>query len=198
MGCLLLFLYQDVVMSKDFVQMFISWSGFAISVCLLFLQIKNRFTQVSSYNLSRATYRSSTIVLKLVHVEQLEGSVLMKLVIFNPGSVAAVIQSCSVFEKPKSKNWFLRIFISKWQRVERSSWWPIKDGSDNEPKYLADAYQELYVKDVRSIYVSMPGMTDRRTYMFEVRTNNGYVTTETSVMEGATYFSHHFEEWHGD
>lgn len=185
-------------MSKDFVQVFISWSGFAISVWLLFLQIKNRFTQVSSYKLSRAAYRSGTIVLKLVHVVQLEDSVLMKLVIFNPGSVAAVIQSCSVFERPKNKNWFWRVFTSKWQRVEKSLWWPIQEDSDNEPKYLADAYQQLYVKDVRSIYVSMPGMTDRRRYLFEVRTNNGYVTTETSVMEGRTFFSHHFEEWGED
>ncbi|CAI8908707.1 hypothetical protein [Pseudomonas zeae] len=185
-------------MSKEFVQTFISWSGFAISICLLFLQIKNRVTQVSSYNLSRAAYRSGTIVLKLVNVVQLEDSVLMKLVIFNPGSVAAVIQSCSIFERPKNKNWFWRFFTSKWQRVERSLWWPIQDGSDTEPKYLADAYQQLYVKDVRSIYVSMPGMTDRRRYLFEVRTNNGYVTTETSVMDGRTFFSHHFEEWGKD
>jgi hypothetical protein len=186
-------------MSQDFVQVFISWSGFGISVCLLFLQIKNRFTQVSSYYISRATHRSSSIVLKLVDVQQLEDTVLMKLAVFNPGSVAAVIQSCSIFEKPESKKWFGRIFYrSKWQWVESSRWWPIGDSSDKEPKYLSEAYQNLYVKGVGSIYVSKPGMIDRRVYLFEVRTNNGFVTTETVVMDGATFFSHHFEEWHED
>ncbi len=185
-------------MNHESVQVFISWSGFVISLCLLFLQMKNRVTQVSSYYLSRATSRSSSIVLQLVKVEQMDGYVLMKLALFNPGSVAAVIHSCSIFERYKGSRWIDRLLSRRWQRVDGFRWWPIEDATDKEPKFLAEAYQYLYVKDVRDIFVTMPGMVDRRVYMFEVRTNNGYVTAKTSIDANASFFSHHFEAWYKD
>lgn len=184
----------SVFASKEFIQVFISWSGFIISVCLLFLQFRNRKTQVSSYYLSRATSRSSSIVFTLVDVEQLGDSVLIKLALFNPGSVASIIHSCSIFESSKVSNSIVRFFSGKWHRVDGFRWWPVEDSTDKSPKLLAEAYKNLYVKDVGCLFMLMPGMVDRRTYKFEIRTNNGYVVTESRIDSKAAFFSHHYEE----
>ena len=169
-------------MDHDAIRDLISVLGFVISLFLLFVHVKNRRTQLSSYQLARATYRSSSINLHYIGSEQVDDYVLLKLVLFNPGSVAAIIQSFAVFEVSPTRNSLRRLFWStEWGRVENARWWPTKNPDQKTFRYLADEYENLYVEDFRTILVSMPGVIDRREYLFEVRSNHGSQTTKTTI-----------------
>ena len=184
-------------MDHDAIRDLISVLGFVISLFLLFVHIKNRHTQLSSYQLARATYRSSSIDLHYIGSEQVDDHVLLKLVLFNPGSVAAIIQSFAVFEVSPTRNSIRRLFWpTEWRRIEDARWWPTKNADQKTSGYLADEYENLYVEDFRTILVSIPGMIDRREYLFEVRTNHGSQTTRTTIAATASHFSHHFERWY--
>ncbi len=182
-------------MDHDIFRDIISFLGFAISLFLLIIHIKNRGTQLSTYRISRATFRSSEIVLHFIGSEQLEGNVLLKLVLFNPGSIASVIQSFAVFERVSSPNGLLRLFgFNKWQRIEDAKWWPTKDTTMTNPKLLEDVYESLYVEDHRTILVTIPGIIDRRQYLFEVCTNNGCLNLMTTIDGFQTHFAFSFKQ----
>lgn len=186
-------------MDSTLIRDLISLSGFIISLFLLQIHIRNRRTQVSSYQISRAAYRSSQIELVYLSSEQVESQVFLKLVLFNPGSIAAIIQSFAVFERVPTSNPFRRIFRStEWRRIERARWWPTEDVDHKVPKFLEDEYKNLFVQDQRTILVKMPGYIDRRSYRFEVRTNLGGRTRETTIDGTATHFSHHYEIRYAD
>jgi len=175
--------------------------GLIISLYVLGINIKNRRTQVSAYHITRALHHSSRIVLKYIGTEQMDGHFVVKLVLFNPGSIASIIHSFAVFAPTRNTRPFFRIFspIVR-QRIEDSYWWPTRDDSNFEARHLDDAYQDLYVDDVRVILVSIPGLVGVNQYEFEVRTNNDYQTLKTHIdgSKGAHRFSHHYEEWYSE
>lgn len=173
-----------------------SSASLVISLVLLFIHFKNRKTQVSSYFLARAAYRASSIDLKFVSSEQLEGDVLIKLVLFNPGSIATIIQSLTVYKEVESR-FFLFRFLGRsgWKEVVDAKWWPTNDTSCKDQKFLADEYKSLYVEDCRDIYVLLPGYIDRNMYRFTVETNHGGYSHSSTIDATRTYFSHAFRRW---
>lgn len=74
----------------------ISLLSLLISFATLYINLKNRKTQLNTYSLTRASHRSGNIDLKWVSSEQLENEVLIKLIFFNPGSIASIIQSLTI------------------------------------------------------------------------------------------------------
>lgn len=173
-----------------------SSASLVISLALLFVHLKNRRTQLSSYFLARATHRSSSIVLKYVVSEQLEGNVLIKLVLFNPGAIATIIQSLTVYQKAESQCFLFRWFgRTEWKELTDAQWWPTGDSSCKDQKYLADEYKSLYVEDIRDIYVLLPGYIDRNMYRFDIETNHAGRSYCSTIDATRTYFPHAFRQW---
>lgn len=187
--------------TQQLITLAIAIVGLLISLYLLCINIKNRGTQVSAYRISRALHRSSRIVLKYINTEQLDGRFLVKLVLFNPGSIASVIHSFAVFKPIRNPNCFLRIFRpTVLKRIENAYWWPTRDENQKEAQYLDDEYSNLYVEDCRVILVSIPGLVDRARYEFEIRTNNDWQIHKTYLdgIKGTHRFSYHYEEWYAE
>jgi hypothetical protein len=187
--------------TQQLITLTIAIIGLLISLYLLYINIKNREIQVSAYRIARTLHRSSRLVLKYINTEQLDGRFLVKLVLFNPGSIASIIHSFAVFKPAKNPNCFFRIFKPiVLKRIEDSYWWPTQDENQKEARYLDDEYQNLYVEDYRVILVSIPGLVDRSLYEFEVRTNNDYQILKTSIggIKGTHRFSYHYEEWNAE
>lgn len=185
--------------TQQLITLAIAIIGLLISLYLLYINIKNRGTQVSAYRITRTLHRSSKIVLKYINAEQLDGRFLVKLVLFNPGSIASVIHSFAVFKPTQNPNCFFRIFKpTVLKRIEDACWWPTRDENQKEARYLDDEYQNLYVENYRVILVSIPGLVDRKRYEFEIRTNNDYQIQKTHIdgIKGTHQFSYYYEEWH--
>jgi len=179
----------------DTVRDAISALGFLISLFLLFIHMKNRRTQISAYHISRAAFRSGAIELQLISSKQIESEVLLKLIVFNPGSIAAIIQSFAVFEEIPTKNILKRIFKpTEWKRVEGARWWPTKEIEQINPRSYAEEYENLYVNEHRHILVRMPGAIDRRNYLFKVKTNHGGQCRITGIDALSSSFPYHFEQ----
>jgi len=184
-------------MDENSIRDIISLLGLGISLFLLAIHIKNRQTQLHSYQLARAVYRNSEIELRYLNSERLEDEVLLKFAFFNPGSIAAIIQSFAIFEQVKTNNPFLRFFRPReWRRIENACWWPTENADQKSQKFLADEYANLYVKDQRILLAKIPGPRDGRPYRFEIRTSLGGKEIETTIDERAIHFSYHYARWY--
>ncbi|WP_454806385.1 hypothetical protein [Paraburkholderia fungorum] len=187
--------------TQQLITLAIALIGLLISLYLLFINIKNRGTQLSAYRITRTLHRSSRIVLKYINVEQLDGRFLVKLVLFNPGSIATVIHSFAVFKPIENPNRLFRVFKpTLLKRIEDAHWWPTQDENQKDARYLDDEYKNLYVEDYRVILVSIPGLVGSEQYEFEIRTNNDYQIQKTDLrgIKGTHRFSHYYEEWHAE
>lgn len=173
---------------------FMTYVNAVMAFVALYLSIRNRGTQIAMYRLSRSTHRSSTNDFHVISAEQLEDSVLVKLVFFNPGSVTAVIQSLAVYEIPQPVWWLpRRLDWLRQKRLEHAKWWPARDEEENTPRLFAERCQELMVKENRVILVRFPGMINRLTHAFELKTNHGSITTWYTldfIEKGFAYESH--------
>lgn len=173
-----------------------SSASLIISLALLLIHLKNRKTQLRAYFLSRETYRSSNVALKYISSEQQGENALLKLVLFNPGSVAAIIRSLTVYKEVESSFFLFRVFgVTEWREIQDAKWWPTSDPDCKEHKYLADEYRSLYVDDQRDIYVLLPGYIDRNKHKFETKTNQGSCSTESTIDATRIYFPHAFRQW---
>jgi hypothetical protein len=187
--------------TQQLITLAIALIGLLISLYLLFINIKNRRTQLSAYRITRTLHRSSRIVLKYINVEQLDGRFLVKLVLFNPGSIATVIHSFAVFKPTENPNRLFRVVKPTLiKRIEDAYWWPTQDENQKDARYLDDEYKNLYVEDYRVILVSIPGLVGSEQYEFEIRTNNDYQIQKTDLrgIKGTHRFSHYYEEWHAE
>lgn len=174
----------------------VSLASLVISLAVLFVHLKNRRTQLRSYLLTRATHRSSAIDLKYVSSEQVEEQVLIKLVLFNPGSVAAIIQSLTVSREIESRFFLLRWFgWTEWKELTEARWWPTSDPTCKDQRYFADEYRSLYVEDCRDIYVLLPGYIDRAMHRFTIQTSQGGCAHSSKIDGTRSYFSHAFHQW---
>lgn len=160
----------------------VSTLSLLMSFAALCISVRNGRIQTASYQLSQATHRSGTNDLHVVSSEQLDNTVLVKLVYFNPGSIATVIQSLAVYEVTKPVWWLPRRFnIVRKSRIEKAKWWPVGDSEEKITKLFADNFQYLIVKDCRVIFVKLPGMVNRRNHAFELKTNHGALVTISSL-----------------
>ncbi len=184
------------VIDAQVLNLVMSSASLVISLAVLFVHLKNRRTQLSSYFLTRAAHRSSAIDLKCVSSEQLEDKVLIRLVLFNPGSIATIIQSLTVYKEVESESFFLRwLGRVKWKELRDARWWPTSDPSCKDQKYFADEYKSLYVEDYRDIFVLLPGYIDRNMYRFAIETNHGDYSHSSTIDATRSYFSHAFRQW---
>lgn len=182
---------------QELVTLAIALVSLLISLYLLYINIKNRGTQLAEYRMVRHFHRSGQTVVQYINAEQLEGRFLVKLVLFSPGSVASVIHSVAVFKLVGNSNRLLRLFKpTVHKRIEDARWWPTLDENQKEPRYRDDNYGDLYVRDYRVILISVPGLVGEERYAFDVRTNNDYVILRTHVsgIKGTHQFSHHYEK----
>lgn len=167
-----------------------------VSLGVLVVHLKNRKTQVNAYAMSRHTHRSSFIDLAFVSAEQLDVSVLLKLVLFNPGPIAAIIKSFTLYKKVKSNSFLGRLLgSSEWKEIAEARWWPTADSSCVTPKSFADEYPNIYVEDHRDILVSMPGLIDRSEYRYVIQTNLGGCETTSTIDTTWSCFPHAFRQW---
>jgi hypothetical protein len=131
-----------------------------------------------------------------VSTEQLDDNILIKLVFFNPGSIAAIIQSLTIYKEVEASSFIKRLLgFTEWKEIRSARWWPTADSSCKEPKSMADEYQNLYVEDHRDILVSIPGRIDRNVYRFAIQTNHGGHSHYSTIDATTTYFSHAFRQW---
>jgi hypothetical protein len=174
-----------------------SSASLAISLALLFVHLKNRKTQLRSYVLARAAARSSSINLQYVSSEQLDGKVLIKLVLFNPGSIAIIIQALAVHKKVESRFFLLRLLgLTEWTELDQAAWWPTSDSSCKDEKFFADEYKSLYVEDYRDIFALLLGCLDRNMYRFHIQTNNGdYIIYSIIYYVGNACFPRSYWQW---
>jgi hypothetical protein len=173
----------------------ISILSLLIAIVALVLNYKNRQTTVKGYLLSRHAIRSSQFDLLFVSSTQLDDSVLIKLAVFNPGSIAILIKSMTVFRKQKRQNSVLAFFFpEEWVELENVRWWPSDNDECKKVKTVADAYKLLYVQDQRDINVLIPGFIDRNTYQFHIATNHGGQYQQTRIDSTECYFPHFFEQ----
>lgn len=182
--------------ADQIVNLLMSSLSLVISLALLFIHLKNRKTQLNSYILSRSAFRSSSINLKYVSSEQLDDSILIKLVLFNPGSIATIIQSLTVYKEVESRFFIGRLLgFTEWREVREARWWPTTDSSCKTPKSMADEYKNLYVEDYRDILVSIPGLIDRNVYQFVIESNHGGLEHFSTIDSVTSYFPHAFRQW---
>ena len=186
-------------MDHEFVRDTVLGVNTLLAVFLFFVHMKNRRTQLATYHLTRSTHRSGINDLLFVDSEQVGNSVICKLVFFNPGSVAAIIQSFSVYEIPHSYGWLRRnIERCKWRRIRFAKWWPTNNPEQKQVRYLPDEYSNLYVADYKVVMVSFSGVIDRRRYLFRIDTNHGYVTTEVEIDRSVSCFPYMHMRKHHD
>lgn len=179
------------IVTNDTLKNLINYIGFAISIFLLFIHIKNSRIQRNSFWLARDSQRSSSIDLVYISSMQLDKKVSLKLVLFNPSSTSAIIKSFAIYKQIPSRNILLRLFNKKeLERIENARWWPTKHPEDRTMKYLADEYQNLLVKDQRDILVLFPGEIDRNYYCFEIKTNHGDILRHVDIYGTNTCFPH--------
>lgn len=183
-------------MDNDFFRDAILGVNTLLACFLFFVHLKNRRTQVATFNLTRSTHRSGINDLVYIGSEQVGDNVLCRFVFFNPGSVAAIIQSFSAFETPQSYGWIRKSFERfKWRRIKFATWWPTSCPEEKEERFFSDEYMSLYVADYRVIMVLLPGLIDRRRYLFRIDSNHGYVTTEVGIDGNKSCFPYaHFRK----
>lgn len=153
-----------------------------MSFAALCISVRNGLTQNASYQLTRAVHRSGTNDFHVVSSEQLEDSVLVQLVYFNPGAITTVIQSLAVYEVPKPIWWLPRKFdLARKSRIDKAKWWPAGNGDEKTAKLFAENFQYLMVNDCRVIFVKLPGIINRLDHAFELKTNHGTLLTIYSL-----------------
>lgn len=174
----------------------ISLLSLLISFATLYINLKNRETQLNTYFLTRASHRSGNIDLKWVSSEQLENEVLIKLIFFNPGSIASIIQSLTIWREIPSDWRILRwLGQTEWEEVRSARWWPAADPSCKKLKNFADEYKSLYVSDYRELLILIPGYIDRNLYKFLIKTNNGQCSQKCTIDAIKSHFPHTSEQW---
>jgi hypothetical protein len=173
----------------------------AISILSLLISsyvlLSNKRTLIKTYRLNRAGVRSEDIELLFIASEQKEESASLKLVLFNPGNVAAIINSLTIYKFAPHPIKILRyIGIKKWQEVEDAHWWPSSEDKFDSIRTLEDEYSNLYVEDYRNIFVNFPGYISRTDYKFFIQTNNGSVERITTIDATKIYFPHAYRKWY--
>ena len=170
-----------------------------IALAALVINFKNRQTTLKGYLMSRNSIRSSEFDLFFVSATQLQDSVLVKLAVFNPGSIAILIKSMTVYVKQQRRNAILRVVSPyEWVELVDAKWWPSDNDDCVEVKTVDQAYRLLYVKDQRDIKIRIPGFVDRRAYRFYIKTNHGFQYRETRIDDSNSCFPFNFEQYYSE
>ena len=155
----------------------LSTFSFLISVTTLVLFFRNRRTSLQLFSIHREKYRSSSIHLKHVKTIETDNDYIIHFILFNPGDVAAVINSVTIREAFFENKFLEFLKISSLKPFDLARWWPTNNPDDYEIKYFCDEYQNLYVDDKRDILVSFPkdAFDHKKSYQIDVKTNNGHI-----------------------
>jgi hypothetical protein len=161
-----------------------------------YILLSNRKILSNSYRLSLDGARSEEVELIFVESRQEEG-VVLKLVLFNPGNVAAIIHSLTVYESvPHSMSLLRYLGLRRWREIEKARWWPNHNETFDGQKTVKDEYASLYVRDYRDIFVIFPGYPSRNEYKFFAQTNHGSVERITTIDATEIYFAHRYRKWY--
>lgn len=177
-------------MDASEISMVISIISLMISLAVLFIHYKNRKTTLHSYWINRNVHRYSASEMTIVRTIQQENSYFAHLVYFNPGSVASILQSLTVYRQVKYKLPFLPFFLKDWEEITEAKWWPTESPDDFNVKFIADEYTNLYVEDYRDILVVLPGRINRGVHRFHIKTNQGGFYLHSTPGLGNENFAH--------
>ena len=168
-----------------------------LAVFRLFLHLKNRNTMLRSFEINRANYRSSNIDLIYINAIKENNNLIIKLALFNPGPVAAIIKSLTVYKKVANNSFPSNIIrLSKWDNVSSAKWWPTENTECKEIKCISQEYHNLYVDQQRDILVAIPDEDiSRSVYKFVIKTNLGGYVCNSSTDAVKRYFSHDFKQF---
>lgn len=166
-------------------------------VISLYIFFSNRKILIRSYKLSRNIVRSEELEMLFVESQQMEERIVIKLVLFNPGNIAAIINSFTVYKLVPSRIKVLKYLgFKQWREITNARWWPSCNDEAEGIKTLKTEYKSLYVKDYRNIFVSVPGYISDEDYKFFVKTNNGSIEQITDINATEIYFSHRYRKWY--
>jgi len=172
------------LITKQFEENIFGLGGFILGILSLFLHWKNRIIQKKSYYISRGTKRRNEVEFIRISTKQIGDNHITKLIVFNPNSQGLILQALKTYKKKTTYPFLQNLgLISKWIKID-SVWWPSESSGENEdPKLLKDGYNDLFVKDYKTVFVSIKGNIDTNQYKFELISShdkNCHITTINS------------------
>lgn len=150
-----------------------------------------------TYILNREGIRGEAIELMFVESQQTKDFVILKLVLFNPGNTAALINSFSAYKLVQNRWEILSYFgFQKWKKIKEAKWCPSREKQLSKIKTFNEEYANLYVENYCNIFVSIPGRISSKEYKFSIQTNHGKVETTRIIDIYATesYFPHSYQK----
>ena len=162
-----------------------------LSAIGLVIHFRNRKTTAKSYLISKVSYLRNSFDLMHIESKQGENEHLVKLAVYNPGSIQLLIRCVKIYKQSKIANPIYNFFgfHAKWERINDARWWPSKIEDFSDEKYLHQEYENLMVKDIRNIFVKIPGYMDRSRHKFEIMTSFGSMIHITTITGTNSSFS---------
>lgn len=151
----------------------ISVVSLLVSIAVLHIHLKNRRTNLHTYWINRNVQRYSAPEINVVRTVQERDFYIIHIIYFNPGSIASILQSLTIYKQVDYKFPLIPIVFNDWDEVTESKWWPTESPNDFKRKYMADEYANLYVENYKDILVMFPGNIDRALHRFYIKTNQG-------------------------
>ncbi|ENQ5770895.1 hypothetical protein ACEPEE_001114 [Vibrio fluvialis] len=185
-------------MINEYFTISISIVSLIVAALALYLNYRNHRVTRNSYLINRERLRNGNIYLDYIKATQLDDRHVIHLVVFNPSEIGLLLNSFSVYRQIERKG-FIQNLINRqeWRRVDEAVWWPTTNLEDLEVKYRDEEYKNMYVDNMRDIFVSIPGHIVGSEHRFEIVTNQGSSSQELRLSVGKSYFSHNFQQvWH--
>ncbi len=161
---------------------FFSIIALLISLIMLFINIKNRFTNLRSFSITKDSHKRNSFEFIFIESKTIENHHFAKLAIFNPSSTSLILNCVKLYKIEKVTNKFYNLLGKKydWKQV-KIKWWPSKSSEFTEERFLHQEYENLIVKDTKNIFVQIPGSMERGLHKFEVITSFGEMTHTTTI-----------------
>ncbi|HCG6770838.1 TPA: hypothetical protein NJ252_004497 [Vibrio parahaemolyticus] len=185
-------------MIQEYFTISISIVSLIVAALALYLNYRNHRVTRNSYLINRERLRNGNIYLDYIKATQLDDRHVIHLVVFNPSEIGLLLHSFSVYKQIERKGFIHCLFNrQQWKRVNEAVWWPTTNLEDLEVKYREEEYKNMYVDNMRDIFVSIPGDIMGSEHRFEIVTNQGSSSQELRLSVGNSYFSHNFQQvWH--
>ncbi|WP_421670227.1 hypothetical protein [Rahnella sp. EDr1-12] len=169
--------------------------SFIISIATLIVHFRNSKLQKLSYLMNRNNSRVGETNFEFVECKQVGDEYILKLVLFNPSSVATVVKSLTVTKTVEHPNFIMcKLGFMKKVKVQ-FRWSPAVDSHNFIVTLYKESYELLYVKDVAVFFVAISGHVNRDLHHIELRTNHDFQTVTTRIDGFNARFPIHFEQW---
>jgi len=161
---------------------FFSLTALLISIITLFIHIKNRFTNLKSFSITKDSHKRSFFEIIFIESKAFENEHIAKLAIYNPSSTALILNCVKLYKKESVTNRLYNLFgyYYNWKQVE-IKWWPSNKPDFTDEKFLHQEYENLIIKDMKNIFVQIPNDIERVLHKFEVITSFGEMTHITNI-----------------